>query len=88
MDDPRIEALEHRVVLLTDQLLTLSLRLLALVELLARRGVLRADELAAQMAALHDAATFAVEFSPEHEEFRRRRRLIQGGAVSEPDGES
>jgi hypothetical protein len=88
MDDPRIDPLEHRVALLEAQVATLSDvllrtadRTLALAELLTRHGFLTADEIAA----IHEAATCAVEFSPEYEEFRHLRRLIQGGAVSEPD---
>ena len=95
MDDPWIDPFEQRVALLEAQVATLSDvllrtadRTLALAELLTRHGFLTADELAAGIAAVHEAATFAVEFSPEYKEFRRLRRQIQGGDASEPDERS
>jgi hypothetical protein len=60
----------------------------ALGELLTRHGLLTADEFAARIATIHEAATFAVEFSPEYAEFRRLRRQLQGEDASEPDERS
>ena len=63
-------------------------RMMALAELLTRHGLVTAAELAAQSATIHEAATFALEFSPEYKQFRRLRRQIQDGDASEPDEES
>jgi hypothetical protein len=46
---------------------------------------MRDTQEAARIATIHEAATFAVEFSPEYAEFRRLRRQLQSGNASEPD---
>jgi len=49
---------------------------------------MRDTQEAARIATIHEAATFAVECSPEYAEFPRLRRQIQGGDASEPDERS
>jgi hypothetical protein len=83
-DRERIDGLERTVTslaqandALSDELNKASVRVLALEAILEAKGVISSEETAAKMQAIDDAVTLRIECAPEHENFRRRRRLAQ-----------
>jgi hypothetical protein len=90
--DKRLEAMGRTFAslfdLMAEEMLRIGLRSRALQDLLVAKGFVTEEEVAAQIQALSDAATLQVEYGdkPEHEEFRRLRRLIEDRLKQPPEG--
>jgi hypothetical protein len=67
---------------------TIQVRLLALQTVLTAKGVVADAEIAAELQALSDAATLELEYGddPLPQQFRRMRRLVEGGGEPPKDG--
>ena len=81
--EDRFEALERMfafvVEAVSESTNTIHLRLLALQEVLERKGVLTDPEVASPMQAISDAAELELEYEnrPEFEQFRQLRRFAK-----------
>ena len=90
--DKRLEAMGRTlgsvIDLMADEMLQIGLRCRALQDVLEAKGLVTDAEFAAQIQERSDAATLEVEYGdkPEHEAFRRLRRLIENQREEPPEG--
>lgn len=83
-----MEALSKLVDLMADQVLSAHLRLMALQYVLEDQGTVSREAVEAKMRALDDAATLEIEYGPQHEEFRRVRRLVREALEQQEENRS